>query len=153
MSHRKPLDEIAGHRTKEEIAKREHQIMPAPITPQMPVWIDPEAKFVWERTVRTLEETGTSAGPLCELDGDLITLYAVAVTHWVQLEKELAGMPLTFTGARGKVRPNPLVSSTIKASNLASDFFKKLGLDPASRIRSIGPRSTDGEDEAFFFGK
>jgi P27 family predicted phage terminase small subunit len=114
-----------------------------PGAPEMPSWLDREAKAEWRRVVPDL----ASKGILSRCDRAALSAYCDAWSRFVQARRELGVESLTVAGRQaGEVR-NPKFLVYRDAATLVEQLSRQVFLTPVSRLRAVAPGGADADDE------
>lgn len=129
--------------TKAEIEARmaaEARLRPASDKVRPPTWLGKEAKKIFRRLVKEMEQTELWTN----VDVDTLAVYCDAVVRYAQASQDIEENGLTVEGARGVVQ-NPAVLVASKYASIISRCAAKLGLDPASRASLAIPKEAKKE--------
>ena len=132
---------VRGVRT-DRINKKEPK--PKKSKPRCPEWLSPEAKTVWRRTCKQLEDMGI----LFSADQDIIAAYANAVVNFQRATELVDRSGVLVKGRRDGVVTNPAVRVQRDAAQLIRQFASELGLTPSSRSR-LSAETTEGAADDF----
>jgi P27 family predicted phage terminase small subunit len=111
--------------------------------PRVPAWLCDEAKIVWKRTAKQLEEMDL----LFESDQDILAAYANAVVNYQRATELVDRSGVLIKGRRDGVVTNPAVRVQRDSAQLVRQLAGELGLTPSSRSRlSVGTESGDERD-------
>jgi P27 family predicted phage terminase small subunit len=112
--------------------------IPSSGLPRMPGDMDPEAKRVWRRIIRTMGDTGV----IRAVDQDVLRCYCESVSRYIQAMRLYSG-PL-LKSDRGPVR-NPLHQIVRENSDAVRQFARELGLSPSSRSGLLSAQENPGD--------
>lgn len=138
------LKRLEGNPGKRPLNDREPK--PDAGEPTRPEWVLPEAKREWRRVVPQL----VALGLLTRIDRAALASYCQWWARWVQAERCLDKLGLTFETPNGYVQQRPEVAIAQKASDRCRQFAQEFGLTPASRSRiSVSEPTVEGPFDAF----
>jgi P27 family predicted phage terminase small subunit len=101
---------------------------PSADLPKMPADMDPDAKVVWRRVLRTMGHTGV----IRAADADVLRCYCEAVSRYAQAVKLYVGSgPLLRD--RGHLVKTPLHQVVRDNADEVRQFARELGLSPSAR--------------------
>jgi P27 family predicted phage terminase small subunit len=127
---------------KDRINTREPK--PKKTRPRCPEWLTPEAKVVWRRVAKHLDEMGVYSSA----DSDVIVSYVHAVVNYQNATKAVESMGLLIEGRRDGLVTNPAVRIQRDAATLIRMLASELGLTPSSRSRlSVEEATADAGDD------
>lgn len=119
-----------------------------PDVPEMPAWLDREARSEWGRVVPQLAELGI----LTSVDRAMLANYCAAHSLAVRATREYQSGDLMIAGPHGPV-PNPLLKVAKEARAQARLLGAEFGLSAASRTRISAPEKPEKDtSEDFLFG-
>jgi len=116
---------------KDRINNKEPKVKPVETKLTPPTWLSTDAKKIWKRTVKQLEDMGI----LFEADLDLIAAYANAVDVYKQATMEINQHGILIEGRRDGQVKNPAVQIQKDAAEIIRKIGSEFGLSPSSRSR------------------
>jgi len=146
MKGRKPtptmLKVLSGNPGKRPLNERE------PVTPQglpeMPAWLDDEAKAEWGRITVDLAEMGL----LSKADRPALAAYCTAWSRWVDAEAQVKKYGAVVKSPdKGFPMKSPYLSIAEQALETMRKLMVEFGLTPSSRSRIRVPAGGDEADE------
>src|SRR4030095_10774868 len=146
MKGRKPtptmLKVLSGNPGKRPLNERE------PVTPQglpeMPAWLDDEAKAEWERLTVDLAEMGL----LSKADRPALAAYCTAWSRWVDAEAQVKKYGTVVKSPdKGFPMKSPYLSIAEQSLETMRKLMVEFGLTPSSRSRIRVPAGGDEADE------
>jgi P27 family predicted phage terminase small subunit len=146
------MKKARGTYRRDRVAKNE---MTPPVgAPEMPDWLDEEARAIWSRTAPMLEELGV----LSEMDRIALASYCSAASLAIQATRQVNREGLMKRATKGSLfgpKVNPLIKIAQGARAQALRIGAEFGLTPAARSRiSTAPAPAKGDEaEEFIFGK
>ncbi len=141
-----------GTYRRDRAAKNE---MTPPVgAPEMPDWLDEEARAIWSHTAPMLEELGV----LSETDRVTLASYCAAASLAIQATRQVNREGLMKRATKGSLfgpKVNPLIRVAQGARAQALRIGAEFGLTPAARTRVSGatPPAKGDDAEDFIFGK
>jgi P27 family predicted phage terminase small subunit len=99
--------------------------------PKCPDFLSDEAKVIWRRTAKQLEQMGM----LYEADQDILAAYANAVQNYVKASELVDRSGVLIKGRRDGVVTNPAVRVQRDSATLIRMLAGELGLTPSARTR------------------
>lgn len=151
MAGRKPipteLKRLAGNPGKRPLNDAEPTY--ASGVPQVPRWLDAEARREWRRVVKEL----ASVGLITRVDRGALAAYCEAWSRWRRAEEALEREELVLTTDKGYTYPNPLIGIANGALEQMKRFMVEFGMTPSSRtkVKVEKPQEPD-ELERLLFG-
>lgn len=127
---------VRGVRT-DRINKNEPK--PKTTKPKCPTWLSDEAKVIWRRTAKQLDQMGL----LFEADQDVIVAYVNAVVNYQRATELVDRSGVLIKGRRDGVVTNPAVRVQRDAAQQIRMLAGELGLTPASRTRLKAEETSD----------
>ena len=121
--------------------------VPGPGEPVPPPWLTPDARAVWDRTVRELGAMGMAHAA----DTDALTVYCTAVVNFARAQQLLDQSNIIIKGVEGGPVRNPAMTAVNAAAAIVSRFARDFGLTPSART-SIGA-GRDIEDARTMAGR
>lgn len=135
-----------GTYRRDRAAVREMELPPG--VPEMPAWLDKEARAEWERVVPEL----AALRILTEVDRAMLADYCAAHSLAVRATRAYQGEELMIDGPHGPV-VNPMVKVAREARAQARLLGAEFGLSAASRSRISAPEKPEKDtSEDFLFG-
>lgn len=110
--------------------------------PKCPTWMSDEAKVIWKRTVKQLDQMGL----LYEADQDIIAAYVNAVINYQKATELVDRSGVLIKGRRDGVVTNPAVRVQRDSATLIRMLAGELGLTPSARTR-LKADQDDAEDD------
>ena len=139
---KKPLDNMTGHWTKEQIEQKKYEENLIKIDDKnikAPNWLkDRVAKQEFKRLVALLEKIDI----ICELDITTLGLYCQTYAKLVEIVKELEQEELVIDG-----KPNPKVKMQLQLSEELRKLGNELGISLSSRLKFATSKAEQERDE------
>ena len=149
---RKPsaLKLLTGTFRKDRAPKREPKPKAEKHIPAPPSFLGRVAKEEWRRVTPELYRLGL----LTKVDRASLAGYCQSYARWIECEKVVTEMGVTFMTEKGYVCQRPEVSIAQKERALMRQFANDFGLNPSSRSRidTPEPEKPKDQDEDFLFG-
>jgi P27 family predicted phage terminase small subunit len=143
------LKKMRGTFRRDRVARNELDVPEG--TPDMPNWLDKEARAEWQRVVPILQELRV----LTLLDRGLLANYCAAWWLCVQATRLYVREGLAPKAKRGSkmARPHPMVKVATEARAQALRLAAEFGLTPSSRSRvsTAEPGAAIGDESAARF--
>ena len=127
----------------------EHEPQPKAERPTRPGWLLTEAKREWTRIVPELERMGL----LTLVDRAALANYCQWWARWVQAERILQELGLTFVTPKGYVQQRPEVAIAHKAAAMCRAFMSEFGLTPSARTRLSVEKPQEADPFAEFLAQ
>lgn len=121
------------HWTKAQIEARaaaEAKIMAPGAMPSMPHWLNSQAKAVWEKTVKALQDMNI----LDRADAEILAAYCDATVRAKNLARKIDEEGYLMESPQG-VKANPLVSVHQNYLRIQMSHAEKLGISAAARAK------------------
>ena len=132
---------VTGNQGHRKINESEPE--PAPGDVIAPDWLDEEARKKWAEVLNNCPW-------ITPTDGDMLSLYCDAYSHYVKAQKLSIKTPLVKT-PEGKLIKNPAWTARNEAFNQMRSAGSELGLSPSSRAGiSGGGENRDKLAEKYF---
>jgi P27 family predicted phage terminase small subunit len=133
------LEGVPGHRPLNE-----NRPKPAPIKPDCPDWLLPEARIEWDRVADHLAQLGL----LTIIDRAALAAYCQAWARWREAEEAISEHGVSSTTDAGNIVQRPEVSIARNYLNTVRQFATEFGMTPSSRgrIEVAGDDGADDED-------
>jgi P27 family predicted phage terminase small subunit len=146
MKGRKPtpttLKLLNGNPGKRPLNEREPQAPQG--VPEIPEWLDDEAKAEWSRITIDLAEMGL----LSKADRPALAAYCTAWSRWVDAEAQVKKYGTVVKSPdKGFPMKSPYLSIADQAMELMRKLLVEFGLTPSSRSRIRVPAGGDEADE------
>lgn len=149
MKGRKPkptkLHELNGNPSKLPKEKFKRVIHPDSTMPEIPWWLDYQARKEWKRICPELHRLGL----LTKIDRTGLIGYCMVYSRWLRAERELLkGFTYQYVdkGFQKKRTNKPEVIIARDALNQVRAFCVEFGLTPSARARMLTPSSAGDED-------
>lgn len=157
---RKPVSQLEGHLTKEQIRQREEQEEMLKQLPKdkikPPAWLSVRGKKIFRDIVNNLEEVDI----LANVDIYNLGILAEGLDNFIEVtiqldarrfDKGTGGKKFTTThinkfGAENEVE-DPLINIQIKYSKMVKEYSMLVGLNPAARLKLIQAHSEGDLDD------
>lgn len=108
-----------------------------------PDHLDEVARAKWDEIVPKLEAMGV----LSQTDSDVVALYCVAYSEWLEARREVKRHGLVMETDLGGVKANPAVAIRAKCADQMKQLLPELGCTPSSRGRLDRLKSDAPPDE------
>lgn len=108
-----------------------------------PFWIDGDAADMWGRVVPLL----CDAKVLSPTDLHNIEVFCSAYGNWRTAQAQLTKEGPVVMGAQGGPVKNPAATVVKESAGMIATFGALLGLDPSSRVRLMGGKKPEAENE------
>jgi P27 family predicted phage terminase small subunit len=146
MRGRKPtpttLKVLSGNPGKRPLNEREPAAPQG--LPEIPEWLDDEAKAEWRRITIDLAEMGL----LSKADRPALAAYCTAWSRWVDAEAQVKKYGTVVKSPdKGFPMKSPYLSIADQALELMRKLMVEFGLTPSSRSRIRVPSGGDEADE------
>ena len=109
--------------------------VPGPGMPRMPGWLSPDAREVWDRTVRELAVMGMAHAA----DSDALAVYCSAVVTHARAQQLLDAAGPLIKGHDGGVVRNPAVTVVNHCAVIIGRYAREFGLTPSARVNLAHP--------------
>ena len=151
MSAKKPiaLARLEGNPGKRRLPTVDEEVRVGPGAPELPNWLDAEAKAEWRRVVPEL----TAVGLLGKVDRAALSGYCQAWARWKEAEAILSAKGLTSKIKSGYIMQRPEVAVALKYLAMVKAFCSEFGLTPSSRARMSVPGRKSPSAMAALLGK
>lgn len=141
-----------SRKTKKELEERqaaEERLRPPADKVRPPTWLSKDAKKIFRRIVKDLEETDL----LTNVDVHPLAVYCDAVVQHAAATRILEEEGLTSIGANGQKVQHPAVLVATKYAGLIAKYTSKFGFDPAARASLAMPAPKEDESPATPFDR
>ena len=142
------LKRLEGNPGKHRLPTEAEEVIIAPGAPELPNWLDAEAKAEWRRVVPEL----TAVGLLGKVDRAALAGYCQSWARWKQAEDALNKHGLTQRVGK-TTASRPEVSIAVKYMNQVRAFCSEFGLTPSSRARMSVPGKKNPPAMAALLGR
>ena len=109
-----------------------------------PDWLVPEAKKKWEKTIKSLEDSGVLTG----VDGYALAIYCDTWAHWKAATRRLHQDGYTIEGVKGGDVKHPVAQVVKDCAALCLRFQNEFGMTPSSRSSIRIPEKPKVDDKA-----
>ncbi len=147
-------------------AARSDEPEPEPGKPPCPSWLSKEAKAIWKKVARQLEDMRV----LAKMDSNVLARYCTVFVQWRDCARTIASKGPTYNvygkmeDPKGKpvvveVKDRPEVTRSMRLGEHLNRLEAKLGLSPADRVglKTVMPTVkgavSKGKDQFFAGGK
>jgi len=133
---------LSGNPGKRPLNEREPEAPQG--VPEMPAWLDDEAKAEWGRITMALAEMGL----LSKADRPALAAYCTAWSRWVDAEAQVKKYGAVVKSPdKGFPMKSPYLSIAEQALETMRQMMVEFGLTPSSRSRIRVPAGGDEADE------
>lgn len=134
---------LEGNRGHQKLHKNEPK--PTPVAPDMPDYLEPAARQVWQELAPELERLGL----LTVVDGAAFADYCTCLVRLRQCEKDIAERGVLVPGKRGRGQmvKNPSLQAAREYRAALQRWSDKFGLTPSARASlSVPSKESEADD-------